>query len=93
MVRDSEDVLVCRVVAGNVTYVHRRLWAPLVRVAKRFPKEHLAQVQEVHTAAGRHVAKEVAFPKWVAAEVTAESFRLSEADAVRQLGAWCAGHG
>jgi hypothetical protein len=90
MVRDSEEVLVCRVVAGKVTYVHRRLWAPLVRAAKRFPKKHLAQVQEVHTPSGRHVAKEVAFPEWVPAEVTAESSRLSEADAIQQLGAWCA---
>jgi hypothetical protein len=90
MVRDSEDVLVCRVVAGKVTYVHRRLWAPLVRAAKRFPKKRLAQVQEVHTASGRHVTKEVAFPKWVPPEIAAESSRLSEADAVLQLGVWCA---
>jgi hypothetical protein len=90
VVRESEDVLVCRVVAGKVTYVHRRLWAPLVRAARRFPKKHLAQVHEAHATSGRHVAREVAFPKWVPAEVTAESSRLSEADAVRMLGAWCA---
>lgn len=90
LVRESEDVLVCRVVAGKVTYVHRRLWAPLVRAARRFPKKHLAQVHEAHAPSGRHVAREVAFPKWVPAEVTAESSRLSEADAVRMLGAWCA---
>ncbi len=86
-IRGSEDVLVCRLVNGRVTFVHRRLWPALVRVAKRFPKKQLAQVHEVHTDSGRHVAMEVAFPKWVPAEVTAEASQLSEEEAVRELGA------
>ncbi len=88
-VRDSEDVLVCRVVDGKVTYVHRRLWPPLVRAANRFTQKRLAQVREVHTASGRHVAKELAFPKWVPAEVSAEASLLSEEEAVHKLGDWC----
>jgi hypothetical protein len=89
MVRDSQDVLVCRLVAGKVTYVHRRLWAQLVRAAGRFPTKRLAQVREIHTASGRHVTREVAFPKWVPVEVSAEASRLSEDEAVRRLGRWC----
>lgn len=89
-IREREDVLVCRLVNGRVTFVHRRLWPSLVRAAKRFPKKHLAQVHEVHTAAGRHVAKEVAYPRWVPAEVSAEASRLLEDEALRQLGKWCA---
>ena len=89
-IRGREDVLVCRLVNGKVTFVHRRLWSALVRAAKRFPKKQLAQVREVHTASGRHVTKEVAFPRWVPAEVTVEASRLSEEDAVRGLGGWCA---
>ncbi len=88
-IRGSEDVLVCRLVNGKVTFVHRRLWPALVRVAKRFPKKQLAQVHEVHTDSGRHVAMEVAFPKWVPAEVTAEASQLSEEEAIRKLGDWC----
>ena len=88
-VRDSEDILVCRVVDGKVTYVHRRLWPPLVRAANRFTQKRLAQVREVHTASGRHVAKELAFPKWVPAEVSAEASLLSEEEAVHKLGDWC----
>ncbi len=88
-IRSRDDILVCRLVNGKVTFVHRRLWPPLVRVAKRFPKKQLAQVHEVHTASGCHVAKEVAFPKWVPAAVSAEASRLSEADALRKLGGWC----
>ena len=88
-VRDSDDVLVCRLIDGKITYVHRRLWAPLVRAAQRFPRKRLAQVHELHTASGRHVTKEVPFPKWVPGEVSAQAARLSEEEAVIKLGAWC----
>ncbi len=88
-VRDSEDVLVCRLVNGKVTYVHRRLWPALVRAAKRFPKKRLAQLHDVHTDSGRHVTKEVAFPNWVPGEVSAEASRLSEEEALHSLGGWC----
>lgn len=89
--RECEDVLVCRLVDGKITYVHRRLWAPLVRAAERFPRKRLAQVHEVHTASGRHVTKEVPFPKWVPRDVSADATRLSEEEALRELGAWCVG--
>jgi len=85
-VRDSADVLVCRLVDGKITYVHRRLWAPLVRAAQRFPRKRLAQVHEIHTASGRHVTKEVAFPKWVPDDISQEAARLSEEDAALLLG-------
>ena len=88
-VRDCDDVLVCRAVGGKVTYVHRRLWPALVRAAKRIPTKHLAQLHEVHTASGRHVVEEVAFPEWVSDEVDAAARSLSEAEAVEQLGTWC----
>ena len=87
-VRDSEDVLVCRLVGGKVTYVHRRVWAPLVRAANQFPRKQIARVQELHTTSGRHVTNELAFPQWVPDEVSAAASRLTEEDAVRMLGAW-----
>src|SRR5437879_4971477 len=61
---ESRDVLVCRLVGGKVSLVHRRLWPALVRAAGRFPKNRIAQVREEHTASGRHVNTEVPFPKW-----------------------------
>src|SRR3954470_14251830 len=48
-ISDSEDVLVCKLVAGKVTYVHRRLWAALVKLAARFPRAGLAKVWNEHT--------------------------------------------
>lgn len=88
-VRDSDEVLVCRLIEGKITYVHRRLWPALVRVAKRFPRRRLAQVQEFHTASGRHLTQEVAFPKWVPRQVSREASRLGEDAAFSQLGEWC----
>ena len=43
-VTDSEQVLVCRLIDGKVTLVHRRLWPSLVRLASRFAPEQLAKV-------------------------------------------------
>src|SRR3979409_980640 len=77
-VTDSEDVLVCRLVNGKVTLVHRRLWPALVRAATRFPSGHLSQVHEEHTASGRHVTREVPFPKWVPAGVAERAKALTE---------------
>jgi len=37
-VRDSADVLVCRLVGRKITYVHRRLWPALVRLARNFAR-------------------------------------------------------
>ena len=44
-IRQSADVLVCRLVGGKVTYVHRRLWPALARLAARFRAERLAAIR------------------------------------------------
>lgn len=87
-VRESPDVLVCRLVDGKVTYVHRRLWPSVVRASSRLPKKRLAHVRESHASSGRHVTKELAFPSWVPSSVWSEATRLSEAEALRELGEW-----
>jgi hypothetical protein len=84
----SPDILVCRLVGGKITWVHRRLWPALVRVAHHFPARQIAQVHEEHTAAGRHVTRDVGFPEWVPPEVIAQSRALDEGDALAALGAW-----
>jgi hypothetical protein len=77
-IRDSNDVLVCRLIKGKVTFVHRRLWPALVRAAGRFPSHGLSQVREIHTSSGRHVTKEEPFPNWVPSSVRAAARALSE---------------
>jgi len=88
-IRDRPDVLVCRLVDGKITYVHRRLWPALVRLSKRFPHKHLAQIREVHTVSGKHAVEEIRFPAWVSPEVAAQASDLDEESALRQLGSWC----
>ena len=88
VVADSNEVLVCRIVDGKVTFAHRRLWPALVRVAKKFPPAQTAQVHEEHTASGRHVTREVPFPKWVPAAIAKQAKQLSETEALDQLGDW-----
>ena len=85
-VRDSADVLVCRLVGGKITYVHRRLWPALVRVARNFARRDLAAVREVHTALGRHEERIVPFPQWVPPAVKRAARRLPAADAQAALG-------
>jgi hypothetical protein len=87
-VTESEDVLVCRLVKGKITLVHRRLWPALVRLAKRFPPDQIAKVRQEHTASGRHVNKEVPFPRWVPAEAMKQARSISEEDAIAALGEW-----
>jgi hypothetical protein len=88
-IRDCPDVLVCRLVGGKITYVHRRLWPALVRLSDRFPRAHLTQIDEVHTASGKHVVEEIGFPDWVSREVAAQASTLDEESALGQLGRWC----
>ena len=85
-VSESPDVVACRLVDGKITYVHRRVWPALVRLAGRFAKSRLAALRQEHTASGHHETHEVAFPRWVPADVRAQGGKLSEAEAEQALG-------
>jgi hypothetical protein len=76
-IRDSPDVLVCRIVSGKVTYVHRRLWPALVRLADRFEPDQLASIREIHTASGKHKIEITAFPKWAPPDVISAGAKLT----------------
>ena len=90
-VSGSEEILVCRLVEGKVTLVHRRLWPALVRLAARFEQERLAKVRDEHTPSGRHETRVVAFPRWVPPDVAVEARSMSEQDALAALGSWMLG--
>jgi hypothetical protein len=87
-VRDSERVLVCRLVNDKLTLVHDRLWAALVCIADRFPEDRLAHVHEEHTASGRHAVREVPFPEWVPAEVAKQAKLTCKSDAAAIFRRW-----
>jgi hypothetical protein len=71
-----------------VTFIHRRLWPALVRVAQRFPSAQISQVHEEHTASGRHIIREVPYPDWVPRAVVECAKSLSEKQALDSLGPW-----
>ena len=87
-VTESGLVLVCRLINGKVTLVHRRLWPSLVRLANRFAPEQLAQVRQEHTPSGRHVNHEVPFPQWVPTDIADEASAMSEKEALVAFGVW-----
>src|SRR6185436_687381 len=61
-VRDCDDVLVCRLIDGKITYVHRRLWPALVRLAPQLKGADIASLRDVHTASGAHKLVTTAYP-------------------------------
>jgi len=84
-IRRSPDVLVCRLVDGKITYVHRRMWPALVSLAGRFSKQRLAALKEVHTPSGKHKLLVTPFPSWVPSEIQRAAQKLTEKEATSQL--------
>jgi len=85
VVSQSPEVLVCKLLDGKITYVHRRLWPALVKLAPRFGKERLNKVWDEHTESGAHVSRQIPFPKWVPANVIRDAKTLSTAEAEHLL--------
>src|ERR1700675_3823939 len=87
-VRDCDQILVCRLVGGKITYVHRRLWPAIFRLANFLDKKTLAALREEHTPSGAHKIRTIPFPRWVPPEVHQAAENISEEEAHLQLGDW-----
>ena len=85
---DSTDVLCFKLIDGKNTFVHRRLWPALVRLAEILGKERVTAIKQEHTASGAHRNVSTPFPKWVPAEAKEQASRLSESEARAALGPW-----
>ena len=85
-IRSSEEILVCRLVGGKVTYIHQRLWPAIFRLHESFREADLGAIQEVHSSSGEHQLSVTPYPDWVPlrAKERAESMIISEATS--QLG-------
>jgi hypothetical protein len=84
-IRNSKDVLTCRLIDGKVTYVQRRLWPALVRLSDNFRADRMAPIKEVHTAAGKHRIDTVPFSRWVSPRERRQGAKLSAEEAIAQL--------
>ncbi len=85
---DSPDVLCFKLVAGKVTFVHRRMWPALVCLAGEIGDDRLAAIKQEHTDSGAHRNIVTPFPDWVPRDVAAAARALDPAAARAQLGPW-----
>lgn len=87
-IRSSEEILVCRLVEGKVTYVHQRLWPAIFRLQASFENENLGAIQEIHTSSGKHQVSVTPFPDWVPVSAKEKAERLTISEATSKLGEW-----
>ena len=80
-IRDSPDVLSCRLIDGKVTYVHRQVWPALLKLSGELDQSSLGAIREEHLPGGKHRIVVTPFPEWVPADVVAASKRLTLRDA------------
>ena len=87
-VTESEQVLVCRLVDGKLTLVHRRLWPLLASLADRFAPERIARVTQQHTSSERHINTEIPYPDWLPAGAATQASTADRAAAEAIFGRW-----
>jgi hypothetical protein len=85
VVSEHSDVLVCKLIDDKITYVHRRLWPALVKLAPHFKKSQLAKVWNEHTSTGAHRSRQTPFPAWVPADTLEAAAALSLEEAKKAL--------
>lgn len=87
---EDVDVRAFKLVDGKVTFVHRRVWPALVRLARDgvFTAQRVESVHQEHTESGEHRNFNVAFPEWVPEDVAKAADALTPDAARAQLGAW-----
>jgi hypothetical protein len=85
-VRASGDVLVCRLVGGKVTYVHRRLWPAMARLARAIGVDRLASIREVHATSGPHHVYRTPMRRWLPVSVRTEAAALTMTEARHLVG-------
>jgi hypothetical protein len=75
-------------VDGKITFVHRRLWPALVRLADQLGVDRLAEVRQEHTPSGAHRNVVTPYPGWVNAAVKRAAAALDPDAARAALGEW-----
>jgi hypothetical protein len=90
---DDADVLTSRLIAGKVTFVHRRLWPAFLSVAlsnapwqkpksqepRELQQRLLVAAKEVHTASGRHELQLQSWNDWAREHDAHERIAIDEA--------------
>jgi hypothetical protein len=87
---DCDDVRCFKLIDGKVTFVHRRIWPALARLASGgvIAASRVASIQQEHMPTGEHRNLITPFPDWVPEDVARAATALTLDDARAQLGAW-----
>ena len=87
---DDVDVRCFKLVDGKVTFVHRRVWPALVRLAREgmLAPDRVASYQQEHMPTGEHRNLVTPFPEWVPDEVAAAADKMTVEQARTALGSW-----
>jgi hypothetical protein len=87
---DSDDVRCFKLIDGKVTFVHRRMWPALSRLATAgvLAAPRVASIQQEHMPTGEHRNLVTPFPDWVPDDVARAATALTVDEARAQLGAW-----
>jgi hypothetical protein len=89
---DSVDVRCFKLVDGKVTFVHRRLWPAVARLAREgeLAADAVASLQQEHMPTGEHRNIVTPYPEWVDDATALAATKLTLDDARAQL-PWLAG--
>ena len=87
---DSVDVRCFKLVDDKVTFVHRRMWPALARLASAgiVPPARAASIQQEHMPTGEHRNIVTPYPEWVPDDVAQAATKLTTDAARTALGTW-----
>jgi hypothetical protein len=85
-VRQSPDVLVCKLVQNRATLVHRRLWPALVRLAPVKGAKILDRIRDEPQPDGTVKETLLPYPAWVTLQIKEAARAMSEQEARTRLG-------
>ncbi|MEO8702821.1 MAG: hypothetical protein ABI867_22445 [Kofleriaceae bacterium] len=87
---DSDDIRCFKLVDKKITFVHRRAWPALVKLAQAgiLERARVEAIEQEHMPTGEHRNFTIPYPDWVPNDVSAAAESLSIDDARQQLGSW-----
>ena len=88
---DSEDIRCFKLVDHKITFVHRRLWPALAKLAQAgvLDADRVASIQQEHMPTGEHRNIVTPYPDWVPEDVARDAEALSVDEAKAQLQPAC----
>lgn len=87
---DDVDIRCFKLVDHKITFVHKRLWPALARLAQAgvLEADRVASIQQEHMPTGEHRNITTPYPDWVPDDVASRAESLTVDDARAQLGPW-----